>query len=889
MDVRAIAMYLPQFHPIPENDTWWGKGFTEWTNVTRARALYRGHYQPRLPTDLGFYDLRLPEAQVAQAELARAYGLFGFCYYYYWFNGKKLLNTPIEAMLSSGKPDFPFCICWANENWTRTWDGWEDHILMEQGTAPEDQIPFLADIVPFLKDPRYITIGGRPLVLVYRPELLGDPLFVTDSWRRVAEQCRIAEPYLVKCEHGFVQDLPSPEQQGFDAAYEFPPLRSPWIPPSSDFDAEIGHGMQLYDYRSVITGLINREWPPYKLFRGVMLHWDNTARRGKKGASFVNFSPDAYEYWLTEISLQTIECHRPEERFVFINAWNEWAEGTYLEPCQRYGRLNLQATKRALSSAGAYAKLGKMQSEYVGVSGMASELGVFFRNQRNILDAVSRIALGHETASHSKEQLFPREEASECESQCESQAIQQSSCMRVRRLLLSSIRKMPGGDLLLAGMRRARDTGMGFGRVVKGLGSRPDSNSSGRAISSSNFGYRGKLSGGRGSRTVDGTDEDTVLFISHDASLTGAPIILLSLLEQLKSTGDFHLRVVLRRGGPLVSRFEEIGQTLTLTGEENDDIKNLRRFVGSCNVRLIYSNTAVCGDILQWLAYLKAPVISHIHELEVAIQRFAGNGLFEMVKAYTDHFIVVSQAVRQNLIINHRIPANDISVVYGWTNDHGLVGEELSRHRKRVRNELNIPDSAFVVGGCGTLDWRKGPDLFIQMAREMGTSFDANDVYFTWVGGDVNSIECKQLKHEARTCGLDSRVRFIGHTHTPLSYFSIFDVFALTSREDPFPLVCLEALSLGIPVTCFADAGGMQELVDKDCGAVVPYLNVREMGRAILELKANPEERARKGARGAEIINERHSVEKKEPEIRALITRLLGGEDSPITVRATSK
>ena len=187
-DIRPIAFYLPQFHPTPENDEWWGKGFTEWTNVTKARPLFPGHYQPQLPADMGFYDLRLPEAREAQAALAREYGIHGFCYYHYWFNGRRILERPFNEVLASGKPDFPFCLCWANENWTRVWDGGEKNVLLEQKYSHEDDLAHIESLIPAFRDERYIRIDGKPLFLVYRTGLLPNPARTAEIWREAAKR-----------------------------------------------------------------------------------------------------------------------------------------------------------------------------------------------------------------------------------------------------------------------------------------------------------------------------------------------------------------------------------------------------------------------------------------------------------------------------------------------------------------------------------------------------------------------------------------------------------------------------------------------------------------------------------------------------------------------------
>jgi hypothetical protein len=348
--VRAIAYYLPQYHPIPENDEWWGKGFTEWTNVTRAKPLFDGHYQPHLPTELGFYDLRLPEVRIAQAELARRYGVHGFCYYYYSFGEKRLLERPLLDMVRSGVPDFPFCICWANESWTRRWDGAEAQVLVAQDDSAEGYRRFIHEVLPILLDARYIRVNGAPLVLVYRARRIPDAPAVAAYWREAAVAAGLPGLYLCSVQSHDPQL--DPRSVGFDAAVEFPP--SPWGSPSSaqelpglspDFTGAV------FDYREFATSAIARTSPPYRLLRGVMTDWDNTARRGPAAYLFKGSSPREYETWLRAAVAWTRAHNPPEERLVFVNAWNEWAEGAHLEPDERHGRAWLEATERALSRA----------------------------------------------------------------------------------------------------------------------------------------------------------------------------------------------------------------------------------------------------------------------------------------------------------------------------------------------------------------------------------------------------------------------------------------------------------------------------------------------------------------------------------------------------------
>ena len=349
-EVRAIAFFLPQYHPIPENDRWWGKGFTEWTNVTKARPNFEGHYQPHLPADLGFYDLRMPEVREEQAKLARQYGISAFCYYYYWFAGKKLLNRPIDEVLQSGAPDFPLCICWANENWTRRWDGCEEDILIAQSHTEADHIGFITEIAPALMDARYVRIHGKPLVVVYRLGLLPEPRRTADLWREYCMNAGIGEIYLAYVQS--FERMPlgdEPSVYGFDAAIEFPPHRYP-VRADELLRPLINPEYQgvLFDYIKTSENFINRPWPSYKLFRTVMPSWDNTARRQDVSHVFVGSTPERYEYWLRRVVEQTRRLHFGDERIVFINAWNEWAEGNHLEPDRQFGHQYLVATKNGL-------------------------------------------------------------------------------------------------------------------------------------------------------------------------------------------------------------------------------------------------------------------------------------------------------------------------------------------------------------------------------------------------------------------------------------------------------------------------------------------------------------------------------------------------------------
>ncbi len=356
-EVRLLAFYLPQFHPIPENDEWWGKGFTEWMNVVKGRPNFVGHYQPHLPADLGFYDLRVPEVREAQADLARKYGVSGFCYYYYWFGkNKKLLNRPMEDMLKSKSPNFPFCICWANENWTRRWDGMDSEVLIAQAYDDGWEVDFIEDVMPALRDRRYVRIDGRPLLLVYSCSELPDAERAASIWRERCRDAGIGEIYLAMVQnHRLGVRSYEPEMFGFNAAVEFPPhglsaaANNSWSFINEDFTGS------LWDYAKTASNFCNRPHATYKLFRGVMPSWDNTARQQDRGSIFINGDPDTYKDWLREAVDDARKFKCRQERIVFINAWNEWAEGAHLEPDQEFGHLYLEKTREALVMAGCLA------------------------------------------------------------------------------------------------------------------------------------------------------------------------------------------------------------------------------------------------------------------------------------------------------------------------------------------------------------------------------------------------------------------------------------------------------------------------------------------------------------------------------------------------------
>lgn len=349
---RAIAFYLPQYHPIPENDEWWGKGFTEWTNVAKAKPLFEGHLQPKLPTDLGFYDLRVPETREAQATLARDHGIEGFCYWHYWFSGKQLLQRPFNEVQHSGKPDFPFCLAWANASWSGIWHGNPEKSLIKQEyPGITDHRAHFNSLVDAFSDDRYMKVDGKPIFVLFHPIEFPDPLEFTDIWRNLAKEHGFSDLYLIGiAHHGW-----NPTNSGYDAIcvdyFSTVRNRIETIRPERLKDSltdKMSEGPCIYDYRDVINNAFHSD--TYSDFQHpcVIPNWDNTPRSQRHGVVYNNSSPALFKSHLTK-AIDLIKDQPAENRLVFLKSWNEWAEGNYVEPDQQFGDGYLRVIKDILN------------------------------------------------------------------------------------------------------------------------------------------------------------------------------------------------------------------------------------------------------------------------------------------------------------------------------------------------------------------------------------------------------------------------------------------------------------------------------------------------------------------------------------------------------------
>lgn len=703
--VRLIAFYLPQFHPIAENDAWWGPGFTEWTNVARALPRFAGHVQPRLPADLGFYDLRSSHVMREQIDLARRYGLGGFCFHHYWFNGRRLLEKPLELLLADPSLDFPFCINWANENWTRRWDGHETDVLLGQAYSPEDDCEFARSLIPIVRDRRYIRIDGRPLIMIYRPGALPNPVATMRRWRTEFARAGEVDPYIVMAQ---AFDDRDPRLYGVDAAAEFPPHKLGGLRAINNrldlFDPDYtGH---VVDYADVVQAFTALQTPPYRMFRGVFPGWDNEARKPGRGYTVAGSTPSLYGAWLeTACRCALAEAASADERIVFINAWNEWAEGAHLEPDRHYGHAYLAATARALR---------------------AIEDRPALPNSR--VDRPIRLAL-----------------------------------------------------------------------------------------------------------------------ISHDAHFHGAQMVALALARALVDQG-VALTILLGGIGELTPRFAAIAPTETVPGDFNDvaawhDVA--RRLVAS-GVTGVLCNTLVSARAIGSLRAAGLRVVQLVHELPSLIRQFgletATRDCAEHAAAVVfpsnyvrDRFAEIAGPIRGRTLLRHQ-----------GLHMRRLSPTERETQRIATRRKFGVSGNQRMVLGMGYGDPRKGLDLWPALIGRVVAQYD--DVVFVWIGRIHADLQ-RWLDHDLEAAGLQGRLITPGTMDDSASAYAAADAFVLTSREDPFPSVVIEAMASGVPTVVFENSGGIVDLVRGMGGITVPYLDVGAMGDAVAYLFQNPAAAAAMGAK----------------------------------------
>jgi glycosyltransferase involved in cell wall biosynthesis len=709
-DVCVVAFYLPQFHPIPENDQWWGKGFTEWVNVSRALPQFEGHYQPHLPGELGFYDLRIKDVQRRQIELAKRYGVGAFCFYFYWFGGKRLLEGPLLQWLEDSTLDFPFCLCWANENWSRGWDGLDSDVLIEQTHSPEDDIAFIEHAAKYMRDRRYLRVDGRPVLLMYRPALLPDVPATVRRWREWAKKNGLGDLYLIYPQSF---DMVDPSVYGFDAATEFPPnLSAPPVfndrinPYNPNFSGKV------YDLAALVERSRRYSTPRYKLFRGVCPSWDSEPRRPGNGVVFLQSSPDGYREWLHNAVVDTRARLEGSERLVFVNAWNEWAEGAHLEPDQRYGYAWLNATREALL---------------------------------------------------------------------------------------------------------------------------PD-------------------------QTTDADPSRRVLVVTHDAHPHGAQYIALHMTRHLACGLRCTVEVVCLGEGPLKAEYAKYAKLhdLARSDPHGPRARRLATKLFQQGFRHALVNTTVSSPFLTALKEAGFRCVALVHELPEVIRSKQLRTHALHVAKYADCVVFAAPEVR-DAFSQFALVGEDRAIIrpQGLLKRNKHAGTDPAIPRRALRKTLELPADASIVLAVGYADYRKGVDYFVEIAASL-IERDAR-MHFVWVGHWDEEMRRKITQFGKRHPEIFRNIHFIGRRDDTDLYYAGADAFALTSREDPFPNVLLEAMSVGLPVVAFEGSGGGNRLIDEGVGENVPMGDTKAFGRAIHRILRDVENRNLMGQRGRALIAERFS------------------------------
>lgn len=723
-DIKLIAYYLPQFHQFPENDEWWGKGFTEWTNVRRSKPMFEGHIQPNYPhSDIGFYDLSDFDVICKQIAMAKQHGIYGFCFHHYWFSGKRLMEKPVDMLLEHPEIDIPFCLNWANENWTRRWDGEDQKVLIAQEHSSEDDIAFMKDLLKYFKDPRYIRINNRPLLQLYHAALLPDLKTTVKRWEAVCKEHGEEKPYLM-----LVQSFRNvdPQDYDFDAAVQFPPHLPSWNFPidiglrgiSKRFKGRIRH------YNMFAEAVVKDYTTKYTLYPCVFPGWDNTPRRLYSSGIFACSTPQGYRQWLTKACMFSSTTHEKDNRFVFINAWNEWAEGAHLEPSKAHGYAYLNATSRVLEN----------------------------------------FAVPPPTAEN-----------------------------------------------------------------------RPHK----------------------------------VLVVGHDAFLAGAQRLLLETLQWIRRNTNIDCRLLLLNDGFLLDEYNQ-SVPMLLCSAEKLKLSLLEDFcegIPDC----ILGNTAVSAQVYNLLSLWDIPITTFVHELEAALQHFAGKQNITAMLTYSKYFITASEPVRQNLIAAHRVNPEYCITIPAFLEPRLYPISQ--KKKKQLRQSLDLPTRGCLFIGCGTRDWRKGFDLFIEVATHTLKNIYCERPIFCWIGKEeiplLHSAPLyKQLKKEYY-----NNLIFIDEVENPGPYFQAADMFLLPSREDPFPLVALMAALCQNPILCFAGAGGIPSFVSNDSGIVVPYEDTIAMSKACIQLIENVQLREELGIPGREKVLSRYTTDVAVPCIITILQK----------------
>lgn len=787
--LRLVAFYLPQFHPIKENNAWWGHGFTEWTNVTRAKPLFQGHHQPQLPSELGFYDLRLRETRHEQIALARSYGIDAFCYYYYWFSGKRLLEAPLDDMLVDPASDMPFCLCWANENWSRRWNGGEQDILIEQQYLPEDAQRFIEDVAPFLRDRRYIRVDGKPILIVYRPQEIPDIHRVVDIWRNYCRSSGLGEIHL--CAALTFNNLDY-AKFGFDSGVEFPPHNRdklgvryitkalPWYRPFH------GGAMLVHE---LARAYLDRDVSGKNIFRGVFPGWDNTARRNDHALLFLNGTPGNYEFWLDQAIKKTRHQHPDSEQLVFINAWNEWAEGCHLEPDQFYERDFLAATLRAKKGESQLRDFPDTVLPKGAVSGYARLWRDFGDDLRKHGRAFStRLATGFQTGLSKFLRLV---------------GFRRPVADRTPKLLvLAHDSALYGAQHslleLLLNLDKARfnvhvvvPCAGAFTVALKGIGI--------------------KCSTGLVRRWI---------YPPRSFSVSGM------LLKPW--------RMVRLRWHPYL---QSAWSLIMLPFR----VLLLAALVKLTGIRMIYTNTATLLEGALVSALCRVPHIWHLREPiegNVDLENpLPWKWISMLIQHNTAVVITNSHALRSQMFGTS--PPSKVRVV------HNGVDIARFQHAPPSQSMAGLSEDVRLVAICGAIQERKDVMTFIRAAERLMISHP--EVHYLIIGKTLGPYY-EGVAKEIANRGLEKLVHCIGYREDIPEIFARIDILVSAASQEPFGRTIIEAMAAGKPVVSTRSGGPEEIIEDGRSGYLVDVGDDAAMGARLAELLSDPKKMQSMGA-----------------------------------------
>lgn len=935
---RLIAYYLPQFHPIPENDAWWGEGFTEWTNVQPARPQLARHYQPHVPGELGYYDLRDTAVQHRQVELARLYGIEGFCFYFYWFAGKRLLETPIRNYLDEPSLDLPFCLCWANENWSRRWDGRDHDVLIAQDHSPEDDLAFIKHVAQYMQDPRYIRVDGKPLLLVYRPNLLPDPPATSTRWRDWCRRNGIGEIHLA-----YTQSFESnnPEDYGFDAAIEFPPNNSHLPTLTEHCRTEAGFQGRIYDWSALVERSFSYPSRPFTLYRGLCPSWDNTARRGANGTIMANSTPQRFTRWATNAIRDTKARFRNhDERLVFVNAWNEWAEGAHLEPDQRYGYAWLESIRVALACSADAAPVSMDDATGIAIALDVRQLDgldeilqrckvlsrrhhLFVTTDQSSAGVVGGLleASGQEHTLH----IDQHHGRGPCGFLDSLPSLQASGWGLVVRFSNASpgdgIRPASSGlfddDFVEGAMARfATDPTLGMicpadqrlearDQVANALQHVGNRMGLGNEEIEDNCGWRGLAFIARtaalapiaslafdpesfepgsaryvpalpeaiergltlsplaaGLRVAGAQDAATsgnrprIVIASHDAHPHGAQFLALNMARTYGEMG-FDVDMLVLGPGPLLDRFQQVATVHRIDPANDPASRTLRLLttIRAAGAEIAIANTTVCGLLVPLLKQAGFRTVSLIHELPGILDSYQLHGHARAIADHADSIVFPARIVREGFetFVDRPVQQGRVRPQGLYLHNPHRTPVQRDNMRRTIRRQLGLAQDARIVLCAGYADHRKGLDLFAECCMQVMTR-DPHAVA-VWIGhADQDLLD--EVQASIGRAGYADRFVFTGRVDNPQDYYTAADVYALTSREDPFPSVVLESLDAHVPVVSFAGVVGSEEVLTRGTGLLVPAFDTDAMAKAVGRLLDDPKLAGELASKGQRIVEE---------------------------------